>query len=71
MIGLKIRMIQEYVTGTDNRFVCLLVSDGEKETYIKLNAEADGSFKGSHISAMLRHFADTIDRNYSDKKEAA
>jgi hypothetical protein len=47
------------------------VTEGDLSRNISLLSERDGSFKREHISAMLRLFADQIDRKYGETKEAA
>lgn len=47
------------------------VTEGDMSRNISLLSEWDGSFKREHISAMLRLFADQVDRKFGETKEAA
>lgn len=66
MNGLRLRLVSGYEPMSDQAGMCLSVSNGELETAITLAADKDGTFKPSDISAMLRTFAETIDRKYKE-----
>lgn len=64
MSGLTLKLVENYVVQSDQKVMVLLASDGEREILIETLADADGTFPPSTVSAMLRNFADFIDRKF-------